>query len=104
MSDYIITEKAGRFVAGMRNPGAGVTIKLSDRQAAHDLRVGALRRAGEPALGASAPEAREPLTVEQLEAMTVAELRELADGIGVDLERGDLKADIVARISGSFQG
>ena len=39
MKDYIITT-SGDFVAGVRNPGKGKFIKLTDLQAAHPLRLG----------------------------------------------------------------
>ena len=42
MPRYAITEKAGPFVAGFRNPGVGTVLELSDRQAAHELRLGTL--------------------------------------------------------------
>ena len=42
MKEYVITEKAGRFVAGQRNPGVGVSLILSDKAAEAGLREGAL--------------------------------------------------------------
>lgn len=42
MPEYRITKDAGPFVAGRRNTGAGTTMFLTPREAAHDLRVGAL--------------------------------------------------------------
>lgn len=36
---YIATDKAGRFVAGVRKPKSG-ELMLSERQAAYDLRLG----------------------------------------------------------------
>ena len=42
MPRYAITERAGPFVAGYRNPGVGTVLELSDRQAAHELRLGTL--------------------------------------------------------------
>lgn len=38
--DYEVTSRAGDFVAGQPNPGAGETVRLSPTQAAHPLRVG----------------------------------------------------------------
>lgn len=46
MKKYRITEKAGRFVAGRRNPGAGTELALTPRAAAHELRLGTLAEAG----------------------------------------------------------
>jgi hypothetical protein len=43
--EYRITEKAGPQVAGRKNPGKGMTIFLTPREAAHDLRVGAIELA-----------------------------------------------------------
>lgn len=42
MPRYAITEKAGRFVAGHRNNGAGTVLTLTEREAAFDERNGAL--------------------------------------------------------------
>ena len=42
MAKYIITEKAGRFVAGHRNPGVGTVLELTDSQAAYELTLGTL--------------------------------------------------------------
>lgn len=42
MKTYVITEKAGRFVAGQRNPGVGMTLRLTDKAAEAGLREGAL--------------------------------------------------------------
>lgn len=38
MKTYAITEKAGRYVAGTRNPGVGTTLTLTDKQAEAALR------------------------------------------------------------------
>lgn len=48
MPRYAITEKAGLFVAGFRNPGVGTVLELSERQAAHELRLGTLSDLGIP--------------------------------------------------------
>ena len=42
MLRYAITERAGPFVAGFRNSGVGTVLELSERQAAHELRLGTL--------------------------------------------------------------
>lgn len=42
MPRYAITERAGPFVAGIRNTGVGTVLELSERQAAHELRLGTL--------------------------------------------------------------
>lgn len=40
---FEVTEKAGAFVAGMRNPGAGETLQLTEEQARYPLILGELR-------------------------------------------------------------
>lgn len=40
MKTYAITDKAGRYVAGTRNPGVGTTLTLTDKQAEAALRNG----------------------------------------------------------------
>lgn len=50
---YIVTDKAGFEVAGIRNPGAGAVIYLTDRQAEHPLRI---REIARPPAVASEPE------------------------------------------------
>ena len=50
---YVVTSNAGFEVAGIRNPGVGQTIYLTDRQAEHPLR---LREITKPAVPAEAPE------------------------------------------------
>lgn len=45
-SAFIVTEKAGAFVAGMRNPGSGQELKLTEAQAFYALQLGEIERAG----------------------------------------------------------
>lgn len=40
---FIVTERAGGEVAGMKSPGARSTIMLSDKQAEHPLRIGDIK-------------------------------------------------------------
>ncbi|MBE0692315.1 MAG: hypothetical protein IH590_04315 [Aquamicrobium sp.] len=42
--DFTVTEKAGAFVAGMRSPGAGKTLKLTEEQAFYPLQAGEIER------------------------------------------------------------
>jgi hypothetical protein len=42
MPRYAITEKAGRFVAGQTNNGAGTVLELTEKQAEHEVRLGTL--------------------------------------------------------------
>jgi hypothetical protein len=39
---YLVTALAGSHIAGYRNPGAGETLHLTERQAEHELRIGAV--------------------------------------------------------------
>lgn len=43
-ANFDVTDKAGVFVAGMRSPGAGKTMELTDEQAFYPLLIGELRR------------------------------------------------------------
>ena len=45
MPRYIVTKMAGPYVVGLRNPGAGKILDLTERQAAHELRLGSLKPA-----------------------------------------------------------
>jgi hypothetical protein len=56
MARYLITEKAGRFVAGHRNTGVGTVLDLLPLAAEYELRLGTLVPADLP-----------PLQVEALE-------------------------------------
>ncbi len=56
MPKYLITEKAGRFVAGHRNTGVGSTLDLPAVAAEYELTLGTLVPADEP----EAPPAAEP--------------------------------------------
>lgn len=42
MPDYRVTDKAGTHIAGRLHDGPGSKVYLTEREAAHDLRVGAL--------------------------------------------------------------
>lgn len=42
MLRYIITEKAGRFVAGHNNPGVGTVLELTDAAAEYELTLGTI--------------------------------------------------------------
>jgi hypothetical protein len=59
MARYLITEKAGRFVAGHRNTGVGTVLDLLPLAAEYELRLGTLVPADLP-----------PLQVEALETET----------------------------------
>ena len=39
---FIITDRAGPWIAGQRNPGAGTVLELTQQQAAHELRLGTI--------------------------------------------------------------
>ncbi|MDG3575976.1 hypothetical protein P7F60_06245 [Rhizobium sp. YJ-22] len=42
--DFIVTEKAGLWVAGRRSPGAGSALPLTEEEAVYALDAGELRR------------------------------------------------------------
>lgn len=42
MARYLITEKAGRFVAGYRNTGVGTALELPPHAAEYELALGTL--------------------------------------------------------------
>lgn len=66
MAKYLITEKAGRFVAGHRNTGVGTVLELPPLAAEYELTLGTLRAAtgSEEIMGAMGP-ATEPVAVEE---------------------------------------
>jgi hypothetical protein len=57
---FEVTEKAGSFVAGMRSPGAGKELLLTEEQAAYALRAGELKRSGARAKAAAKPKPDKP--------------------------------------------
>ncbi|MCO5082653.1 MAG: hypothetical protein M9955_13480 [Rhizobiaceae bacterium] len=42
LKDYLVTDKAGHFVASVRNPGEGKTVQLTPEQALFALSMGQL--------------------------------------------------------------
>ena len=84
MPRYAITERAGPFVAGIRNTGVGTVLELTERQAEHELRLGTLVRLPElhesaaaeprvepPAVAAATPEpSTAPVIAQDTEAPT----------------------------------
>ena len=64
MPRYVITEKAGRFVAGHTNTGTGTILSLTKKAADHELRLGTLLPVDE----APSPLPREPNVVEPVAA------------------------------------
>jgi len=64
MPRYVITEKAGRFVAGHTNTGTGTLLSLTKKAADHELRLGTLLPVEEP----PSPLPREPIIVEPVAA------------------------------------
>ena len=64
MPRYVITEKAGRFVAGHTNTGTGTILSLTKKAADHELRLGTLLPVDEP----PSPLPREPLVIEPVAA------------------------------------
>ena len=64
MPRYVITEKAGRFVAGHTNTGAGTYLVLTKKAADHELRLGTLLPVEEP----QSPLPHDPIAVEPVAA------------------------------------
>lgn len=75
MPRYAITERAGPFVAGVRNTGVGTVLDLTGRQADYDLRLGTLVRLPEPDERAATEPRVEPpvMAASPPEASTVAD-------------------------------
>jgi hypothetical protein len=84
MPRYIITERAGRFVAGQTNTGVGTVLELTERAAAHELRLGTLVAPAEAQV-ADQPAAQE-ITTEPVVAQQPAEGR--AEGVSAPKPRG----------------
>ena len=102
MPRYAITEKAGRFVAGRNNIGAGSVLNLTEKQAAHEVRLGTLRlldlqRPDDQPKAKPSAQAGHVETID-LNDMTVAELRAMADKQGLDLASDLRKAEIIEAI------
>jgi hypothetical protein len=55
MAKYLITEKAGRFVAGHRNTGVGTVLDLLPFAAEYELRLGTLVPVDLPQMQVEAP-------------------------------------------------
>jgi len=81
MAKYLITEKAGRFVAGHRNTGVGTVLDLLPLAAEYELRLGTLVPVDLPPMQVEAPVATastpevlpEPEPEEPVEAPAAAE-------------------------------
>jgi hypothetical protein len=54
---YEVTDKAGLFVAGQRKPASGL-IRLTDRQAGYELKLGTIRPTDAEAPASSPPAPR----------------------------------------------
>lgn len=54
---YALTEKAGPWVAGQRNPGAGKTLDLTPEQARYALIAEEVEESGKPRAPRRKPEA-----------------------------------------------
>jgi hypothetical protein len=64
MPRYAVTAKAGRFVAGTNNRGVGTILELTEKQAAHELRLGTIVPVGADAKETDHPE-KEPAKAEE---------------------------------------
>lgn len=102
MPRYAITSKAGPFVAGFNNVGAGTILLLSEAQAQYEVALGTLVPVpDEGAQDAPAPAPLPPLP-DDLERMTKAQLLALAEARGVLIaaDPRDTKAEIIAALRG----
>jgi hypothetical protein len=115
---FRITEKAGRFVAGRNNTGAGTQLLLSRREAAYEVSLGTLVEVGAKAEAGALVGGTGSDTLDggdgdgtggavsedgdiSLAKMTVKELRALAENSGVEIEDRATKAEIIAAIEAS---
>jgi hypothetical protein len=110
MPAYRITEKAGRFVAGRSNTGAGAVLFLTEKEAEYELNLGTIVLDGGDAGGSQseAPaaegdgegsgEGEGGGAAENLSKMTKAELAALAEARGVTVSGGATKAEIIAAL------
>lgn len=64
MKQYIVTEKAGRFVAGRNNVGVGTVLELTPREAEYELTLGTLRAVDDAAQRDQTEQAGEALEQE----------------------------------------
>lgn len=89
---YRITERAGRFVAGHTNTGVGTTIELTERAAAHELRLGTLVPASAPEqVAAEKPKAE--ATVVEISAAEVPAGGERQDDVPAKPSRKKVKSE-----------
>jgi hypothetical protein len=64
VKQYIVTEKAGRFVAGRNNVGVGTVLELTPREAEYELTLGTLRAVDDAAQRDQTEQAGEALEQE----------------------------------------
>lgn len=95
MPEYRITEKAGRFVAGRNNNGAGTSLFLSEKEAEYELTLGTIVPATE-----AEPEVE---AGQDLSKMTKDALLALAAERGVTVADKATKAEIIAAIAAASQ-
>ncbi len=89
MPRYIITERAGRFVAGHTNTGVGTALDLTERAAAHEVRLGTLM----PASGATQEQASPAPVVEPGAAVPEPDDDQVDEQPAKKRRRGKSKAD-----------
>ena len=108
MNRYAITEKAGRFVAGHTNTGLGTILRLTPKQAEHELRLGTLRAlddaptALEEEPGQDVIQPQPDFVPPDLSDMTVRALTDFAAARGITLAAGLRKAEIIDAIEAAL--
>lgn len=102
MREYRITTKAGRWVAGQTNNGAGTSIWLTERQATYELAQGTIVPAEpDPEPEADQAPAPAPVPGPDLSRMSKAELLDLAAARGVLVDPKATKAAIIGALEGA---
>ena len=108
MNRYAITEKAGRFVAGHTNTGLGTILRLTPKQAEHELRLSTLRALDEAPTALDVMPEQKVAPSEQdvvppaLAEMTVRALTDFAAARGITLAAGLRKAEIIDAIEAAL--
>lgn len=100
MPRYAITSKAGPFVAGYNNVGAGTVLLLSEAQAQYEVALGTLVLVPDEAAPEPEPAPALPPLPADLTKLTKAQLLDLAAARGVLIaaDPRDTKAEIIAAL------
>lgn len=101
MPRYAITSKAGPFVAGYNNTGAGSILLLSREQAAYEVSLGTLAEMPDEQTAPEPAPAPEPV---DLSKMTKAQLLAHAALLGIEVDEKATKAEIIEAIEAGNGG